>query len=108
MRREFPARVKVEAFERAKGRCERCTSLLMPGKFRYNHRIPDALGGEPTIDNCEVLCLGCDAPQTYQKDIPAIAKTMRIRKRAAGVKKLRTITRWRRMNGDPVFASRER
>ena len=54
-RREFTSKIKLAAFERAKGQCERCTGKLYPGKFRYNHRIPDALGGEPTLDNCEVL-----------------------------------------------------
>lgn len=108
MRREFSAKTRLQAFERSKGHCERCPSRLYPGKFRYNHRIPDALGGEPTLENCEVLCLGCDTKQTYETDIPLIAKATRIRKRAAGIRKPRTMTRWRKMSGQPVFASRER
>lgn len=107
-RREFPAKVKVAAFRRANRHCERCPALLMPGKFRYNHRIPDALGGEPTLENCEVLCLGCDTPQTYEIDIPKIAKVKRIQNREAGVQKPRTITSWRRFNGDRVQAPRNR
>lgn len=107
-RREFPAKVKVAAFERANKRCERCTSILIAGKIRYNHRIPDALGGEPTLQNCEVLCLSCDSVQTYTKDIPAIAKSKRIRKREAGVRKDRTIRAWRKFDGTAVYASRER
>lgn len=108
MRREFPAKVKLAAFERAQGNCERCTARLYPGKFRYNHRIPDALGGEPTLENCEVLCINCDSEQTYQTDIPAIAKNVRVRKRNAGIKKPRTITRWRKFNRVAVYAERER
>lgn len=108
MRREFPAKIKVAAYERSKGRCERCTAFLVAGKFRYNHRIPDAIGGEPTLDNCEVLCLACDAPQTYEIDIPRIAKTRRIRKREAGVKKPRSLRQWRKFDGTRVFAPRER
>lgn len=107
-RREFSAKVRVAAFERAKGRCERCGGLLIAGKLRYNHRIPDALGGEPTLQNCEVLCLACDGVQTYKTDIPLIAKSKRIRKRRAGIRKPRTITRWRKMDGTPVYASRDR
>lgn len=87
MRREFPAKVKVAAFQRANGHCERCTARLYPGKFRYNHRIPDALDGEPTLDNCELLCLACDTPQTYGKDIPAIAKAKRRERKYIGVKR---------------------
>ena len=90
MRRNFSGKVKLAAFERAAGRCERCTARLVTGKLRYNHRNPDALGGEPTLENCEVLCLNCDGDQTYKHDIPRIAKSRRIRNRQAGVKKLRT------------------
>src|SRR5258705_8837793 len=107
-RQEVPAKGRVAAMERAKKRCERCPALLIPGKFRYNHRIPDALGGQPTLDNCEVLCLACDSVQTYTKDIPAIAKSKRIRRREAGVRKPRTIRAWRKFNGAAVFADRER
>lgn len=62
-RREFPARVRLQAFERANGVCEhidpdgsRCATKLRPGDLFYDHVIPDALGGEPTIDNCQCLC----------------------------------------------------
>lgn len=85
-RREFPAKVKVAAFERAKKRCENCTAPLFPGKFTYDHRIPDALGGEPTLENCQVICSACDGEKTYQFDIPAIAKNKRIRMAVAGAK----------------------
>jgi hypothetical protein len=85
-RQEFPAKVKVAAFERCKGRCEGCTAPLRPGKFRYDHRIPDALGGKPTLENCQVLCLACDAPKTNGQDIPAIAKANRVRSKFIGAK----------------------
>lgn len=107
-RQEFSVRVKLDAFERCKKKCERCGSILIPGKFRYNHRIPDALGGLPILDNCEVLCLGCDSEQTYTIDIPKIARSKRIRKSEAGVKRPRTMTRWRRFSGEIVIANRQR
>ena len=108
MRREFSARVKLQAFELANGQCTRCTAKLYPGKIRYNHRIPDYMGGENTLANCEVLCVNCDHPQTYGKDIPTIAKTKRIIKKHAGIKKRRSITGWRRFDGSIVTAKRER
>ena len=108
MRREFSAKVKLQAFDNCGGLCVRCTARLYPGKYRYNHRIPDAIGGEPTLDNCEVLCLNCDTPQTYAIDIPRIAKAKRIRKKHHGIKKPRTIMSWRRFNGDIVRAPRGR
>lgn len=83
-RREFPPKVMVDAFERAKGRCEKCSARLVPGKFQYDHRIPDAMGGEPTLENCVVLCSACHSIKTTTKDIPAIAKVKRIRRKHIG------------------------
>lgn len=108
MRQEFPVRVKLNAFERCGKKCERCGSILIPGKFRYNHRIPDALGGLPTLENCEVLCLGCDSEQTYKTDIPKIAHSKRICRFEAGIRRPRTMTRWRKFSGEIVIAPRSR
>lgn len=107
-RREFSAKIKLAAFERASGNCEGCGCRLTPGRFAYDHRIPDAMGGEPTLDNCQVLCSGCHGVKTAKGDVPTIAKSVRIRKRAAGIRKDRKITQWRRFNGDPVKKGRAR
>ena len=56
----------------------------MPGKFRYDHTLPDWLGGEPTLENCKVLCSSCDSEKTYQGDVPRIAKAKRQRARHIG------------------------
>jgi len=110
MRREFPAKIKVAAFARAEGCCELCSTgiKLRVGDIFYDHRIADGLGGEPTLDNCQVLCRSHHDAKTHKHDVPTIAKSKRIRRHAAGIKKPRSITRWRRFNGDPVYASRER
>lgn len=107
MRQEFPAKVKERAYERCNGKCEGCGAPLQKGRFTYDHRIPDALGGEPTLDNCQVLGWCCDKPKTAG-DQTVIAKVKRIRRRERGVKKPRSITRWRKMNGEPVVAPRGR
>ena len=85
-RREFPARVKAAAFERANGRCEECDARLYPGKFRYDHDLPDYLGGEPTLENCKVRCSNCDSAKTCTEDIPRIAKTKRQQRSHIGAK----------------------
>lgn len=87
MRREFPAKVLGEAFLRAAGKCEKCTARLYVGKFHYDHVIPDAMGGEPTLANCEVLCTACHAIKTRTKDVPAIAKVKRVAKAHRGIKR---------------------
>lgn len=73
-RREFPAQVRKEAWKRCKGRCEKCTAKLFPGRFQYDHRIPDGLGGQPTLENCQVLCSNCHLPKTHDEDRPMMQK----------------------------------
>lgn len=93
-RREFPKAVKRDAFLRANGCCEgtpyggeRCPVKLTIGKYHYDHEIPDGLGGEPTLDNCRVLCIACHKDKTTKQDVPAIAKTKRIQDRHIGIRK---------------------
>lgn len=87
MRREFPPKVKLAAFGRCQGMCERCSVWLMPGKFAYDHVLPDALGGEPVLGNCEVLCSTCHAVKTASADIPRIAKAKRQQRAHLGIRK---------------------
>lgn len=86
-RREFSKAVKRDAFMRAKGCCEMCGARLTVGKIEYDHRIPDALGGEPTLDNCVVVCKPCHVTKTAKQDIPRIAKAKRISDREIGIRK---------------------
>lgn len=108
MRREFPKAVKIAAFQRSAGHCEGCTAKLFAGGIFYDHRIPDAMGGDPVLSNCDVLCKVCHDAKTRQQDVPSIAKAKRREARNIGVKKPRTITRWRRFDGSVVTAPRER
>jgi 5-methylcytosine-specific restriction protein A len=106
MRREFSKRTRIEAFHRALGRCEKCTATLFPGRFRFDHIKPDAFGGNPALENCQVICLNCDAPKTYGEDIPAIAKSNRVRAAHIGVKRAKRTIPGRRFNGEPIFSRR--
>ncbi len=88
-RQNFHPKVMIAAWDRADGCCELCNNgmKLIPGNIFYDHIIPDQLGGQPTLENCQVLCRSHNDAKTYKADIPAIAKSRRIRKRAAGVRK---------------------
>ncbi len=88
-RRNFHPKVMILAWDRADGCCELCQTgiRLMPHDIFYDHIIPDALGGEPTLENCQVLCRAHHDAKTRKRDIPAIAKTNRIRKHRAGIRK---------------------
>lgn len=108
MRQEFSAKVKVAAFDRAKGRCECCTARLGVGNVEYDHQIPCELGGDASETNCVVLCKTCHRSKTSKNDIPRIAKAKRQKRYAAGVRKPRTIKAWRRFSGEIVYAGKER
>jgi len=117
-RAEFTNKTMLAAWKRARGRCEcsgcvACTpdgcGMMFGGKRpRYDHKISDYLGGSNELCNCQVLCEPCDAVKTYNNDAQQIAKARRIRVRHAGIRKPRSMTRWRRFDGSPVMKSRER
>jgi 5-methylcytosine-specific restriction endonuclease McrA len=87
MRHEFSAKTKANAALRANGHCEDCTRRLSAGDFHYDHIIPDAIGGEPTLENCAVLCTSCHKLKTGRVDAPRIAKTKRNYRKSKGIRK---------------------
>lgn len=79
---EFSGAIKREKWRQCTGadgiaRCENCTAPLRPGKFRFDHIKPVALGGRSLIANCQLICIACDSPKTYGQDIPRIRKADR-------------------------------
>lgn len=91
-RQNFKKAVREAALDRAKERCEgelpngtRCPCAIPPGGRIFDHVIPDANGGRPTLDNCQVLCLACDRAK-YAADRRAIDRTRRQGERHAGTK----------------------
>ena len=88
-RREFTKAVKRDAFFLCGGFCQGkdCGAKLTVGNIEYDHEIPDALGGEPTLSNCVVLCRPCHKSKTRGQDMPRIAKAKRIIDRERGIKK---------------------
>lgn len=100
-RREFPAKVKDAAFDRAKGACQQCTRPLSPGDIHYDHIIPDGSGGEPILTNCQVLCRSCHGTKT-RGDVRTIAKGKRIKRNHIGARKRSKFRGWRRFDGTIV------
>jgi len=85
-RLEFPRKVRAAAILRAAGHCERCSAVLKTGEAEFDHILPCALGGEPTLANCMVLCRPChrgEGGKTAQ-DIGRIRKADRQRDKASG------------------------
>ena len=75
-RKNFKASVIVARFKHCKGCCETCGIVLKPGAYHADHNNPDGLTGEPTFDNCRILCRPCHAEKT-KTDVGHIAKAKR-------------------------------
>jgi 5-methylcytosine-specific restriction endonuclease McrA len=86
MRREFSAKVKLAAWTRCSGNCEGCGRKIV-GLPEYDHDKPDGLGGEPTLENCKVLCGMCHRIKTHQYDNPRMTKADNQKKSAANIKR---------------------
>lgn len=78
-RKEFPKSVKLAAWQRSGGHCEcGCGVKIIAGDGpEYDHVIEDAIGGEPTLDNCRVLRKRCHKAKTGKRR-PEIDKARRI------------------------------
>jgi streptomycin 6-kinase len=61
--------------------------MLKKGRFAFDHINPDGLTGEPTLDNCQVLCSGsretCHGKKTAQ-DVKHISKAKRLEAKHIG------------------------
>lgn len=77
-------------------------------RFELHHNIRHAEGGTDDPWNLTWMPTAEHRERTAKIDIPQIAKGKRIRRREAGIRKPRTIRQWRKFDGSPVYASRER
>ena len=91
MRKEFPAKVKLAAFERSKGCCDTCGMKII-GRAEFDHDLACWFGGEPTLENCRCLCSKCHRLKTSTADVPRIAKTKRTKAKTVGA--TRTKHKW--------------
>jgi 5-methylcytosine-specific restriction protein A len=89
MRREFSRKTRAEVALRAGGCCEACGAKLKVGEGEYDHILPDQLGGEPTAENCSLVCRVCHRAKTAN-DVGRIRKGDRQRDRHTGAMKSRS------------------
>lgn len=82
-RRNFSLATIKARLEYAGWQCEgriadgsRCKTIVQKGRFRCDHVIPDRMGGKPTFENAQILCLLCDGIKTPM-DLTAIGKVRR-------------------------------
>lgn len=86
MRREFSQATKKEAWARCEGKCEKCKTAFNGRRPEYDHVLADGLFGEPTLENCEVLCSKCHKIKTHEHDRPLMQKADNIWKKGANLK----------------------
>lgn len=103
-----PPRVRLRIFERHNGVCHISGRKIMAGDaWDLDHVVALINGGEHRESNLAPALKQAHRGKTA-RDIAQKAKSERIRKRAAGIQKPRAIRSWRRFDGSPVHASRER
>lgn len=91
-RKNFTPAIIKARLNHAGFRCEgtladgsRCLVKAEPGRFHGDHHNPDGLTGEPTFENCRILCLACHATKT-SLDVKRIAKAKRVESNHLGIK----------------------
>lgn len=82
-RQEFTRKQRAEVFLRARGKCEKCGAHLKVGEGDVDHILPDALGGEATLDNAQLLCRVCHKEKTAD-DVRRLRKAERMRDKHTG------------------------
>ena len=86
-RRNWSQRQRLALFVGANGACQACQIRLQPGQtWDLDHIIPIALGGADETQNLQVLCIPCHKDKTNKRDIPAIAKSVRLEAKHLGAK----------------------
>lgn len=85
-RRNFSRKTLAKGFLRAGGKCELCQAKLKTGEGIGDHILPDALGGDPTLENLQIICSVCDKAKT-KNDVRQIRKADRQRDKHTGAAK---------------------
>ena len=103
-----PPHVRMRVLCRYHGRCAKCTRDLKQNRWDCDHIVALCNGGLNVESNLRPLCITpCHSDKTLaDRRIKTTAD--RAQKRDFGIRKPRTITRWRNMRGEIVEAPRER
>lgn len=86
-RLEFSRATKEAAYERCKGKCELCCMPFDNRTPEYHHEIEAAMGGDNSLENCQVLCPKCHGLITRTVSAPRVAKVKRIEAKRKGWRK---------------------
>lgn len=105
----IPTRVQVRVFQKYRGICPKCTrKLAQINNWQCDHIIALVNGGENRESNLQPLCASPCHSQKTKVDVAEKSVVARKRAKHLGIKKPRTITRWRKFDGSIVHAERNR
>jgi 5-methylcytosine-specific restriction protein A len=104
-----PPRVRVRVFQRYGGRCQcGCNRLIRPGEaWDCEDTIAIINGGERRESNLKPW-LSEHHPKKTAADVAEKSRVYRKRSAHLGIKKPRSMRSWRKFDGTPVYATRER
>lgn len=103
-----PPRVRLRVWERYRGKCHRCKRKIFAGEsWTCEHVIALANKGENREKNLNITCAWC-LPGKNAEDVAEKSKTYARKAKHIGVKKPRSIRSWRKFDGTPIYAGRER
>lgn len=104
----IPPRVRLRVFERCGGICHLSGVRIKAGdQWDCDHVVALINGGEHRERNL-APALRVEHRKKTAADVKLKAKVARVRKKHLGIKRPRTMTRWRKFNGTIVHAERDR
>ena len=99
---------RAKLFDAHGGICCICETKIKVGEpWIDEHWIPREISADDSLSNRAPAHVACAKVKT-KIDQKLIAKVKRNRANHLGIKKPRSMTRWRKFNGDKVIAPRER
>ena len=105
---KIPGRVRLRVFDRHNGICHISGRKISAGEaWQCDHIVALANGGEHRESNLAPALTEPHKDKT-KSDVAEKSRVVRKRKKHLGIKKARTMTRWRRFDGSIVTKDRER
>lgn len=109
-RKSLTRNQRAELFLQHGGVCHLCGTRIQAERgeaWEVEHVMAREISGRDDWDNLRPAHIACHAVKS-KADKKVIAKSNRARNRNLGIHKPRTITRWRKFNGDVVVVGRDR
>jgi 5-methylcytosine-specific restriction protein A len=109
-RKSLTRNQRAELFLQRGGICYLCGTRINAERgeaWEVEHVEAREISGRDDWDNLQPAHVACHKVKT-KADKEIIARSNNARNNSLGIKKPRTITRWRKFNGDRVIAGRER